>query len=294
MKAKQIMLKKQGQGNKPNAAKPLTENEEGLLWSNELMGSSSPEALLNTLWYLNTLHFGMRSRAEHYEMQWGDVKLQIDSEGNEFLEYNERQTKTRTGVNPRDTRAFMPKAFANKADPSKCPVQLYKEFTRRRPESFTGPDTPFYLGINHKRGEKGCWFKKKTVGINTLGGIFKNMAKSAGIEKKITNHSARKTMASRLLDKGVDSKFVKDLGGWKNINSLDSYATASTSKQCEMSQLLHLDVTGESEENFQSAEVTLPINLQDETNLTSTTKETSNENPNDAPRVITLEDIVGK
>ena len=47
VKAKQILLKKQGQGNKPNAAQPLTEKEEETLWAKNLMGLSSPEALLN-------------------------------------------------------------------------------------------------------------------------------------------------------------------------------------------------------------------------------------------------------
>ena len=67
---------------------------------------------------------------------------------------------------------------------------------------------------------------------------MKNMAKNIDIEGNVTNHSARKTMAERLISKGVDTKFVKDLGGQKNINSLDSYATASVEQQHLMSSLL--------------------------------------------------------
>ena len=32
--------------------------------------------------------------------------------GDEYLEFNERQTKTRTGNDPRDVRAFAPKMFS--------------------------------------------------------------------------------------------------------------------------------------------------------------------------------------
>lgn len=44
-------------------------------------------------------------------MSWGDVALQTDTCGHEFLTFNERQTKTKTrqGVNPRDVRVVKPK-----------------------------------------------------------------------------------------------------------------------------------------------------------------------------------------
>ena len=72
-----------------------------------------------------------------------------------------------------------------------------------------------------------------------------NMAKSINMEGKVSNHSARKTMADRLISKGVDTKFVKDLGGWKsisslgkNINSLESNNAASVEQQHLVSSLL--------------------------------------------------------
>ena len=43
----------------------------------------------------------------------GDVILKSDENGHEFLEYTERQTKTRTGANPKDNRALKPKLWAN-------------------------------------------------------------------------------------------------------------------------------------------------------------------------------------
>ena len=44
-------------------------------------------------------------------MCWGDVQLCQSTNGEEFLEYSERQTKTRTGENPRDVRQIKPKMF---------------------------------------------------------------------------------------------------------------------------------------------------------------------------------------
>ncbi|XP_074629058.1 uncharacterized protein KIAA1958-like [Acropora palmata] len=94
-----------------NASVALTEEEIKLLYDKELLGTSTPEALLNTIWFNNTTHFGLRGCKEHRNMCWGDVQLRQTTNGEEFLEYSERQTKTRTGENPRDVRQIKPKMF---------------------------------------------------------------------------------------------------------------------------------------------------------------------------------------
>ena len=66
-------------------------------------------------------------------MCWGDVKLCQISTGQEYLEFNERETKTRSGNDPRNVRAIAPKMFA----------------------------VPFYLAVNNvKSGSGKPWFKK--------------------------------------------------------------------------------------------------------------------------------------
>ena len=97
LQSKQKQLKKQGKGNKPKASVALTTEELKILYEKGLLGMCSPEALLNTLWLNNTLHFGFRGCKEHRDMCWGDVKLHKTANGVEYLEFNERQTKTRTG-----------------------------------------------------------------------------------------------------------------------------------------------------------------------------------------------------
>jgi hypothetical protein len=57
--AKQKVLKKQGKGNKPKPKKsqPLTDDEINMLYQKKLLGESTPESLLNTVWFNNTVHF---------------------------------------------------------------------------------------------------------------------------------------------------------------------------------------------------------------------------------------------
>ena len=59
LEARGKQLKKQGKGNKPNAAQALTDDEVNILFEQNLLGISSAEALSNTLWFFNTVHFGL-------------------------------------------------------------------------------------------------------------------------------------------------------------------------------------------------------------------------------------------
>ena len=70
--AKQKELKKEGKGNKPNAAHMLTDEEDDILYGQDLRGCSSSVALINTIWLNNTQFFGLRGCQEHRDMKWGD------------------------------------------------------------------------------------------------------------------------------------------------------------------------------------------------------------------------------
>ena len=96
LQSKQRDLKRKGKGNKPNASATLSEEDIQVLYEKDLLGSSTAEALLNTVWFNNTIHLGLRGRKEHREMCWGDLKLCQTSTGQEYLELNERETKTRS------------------------------------------------------------------------------------------------------------------------------------------------------------------------------------------------------
>lgn len=57
------------------------------------------------------MHFGLRGHQEHVQLMWGDVQLETSANG-EFLEFNERTTKTRQGTTRNNVRPFHPKMFA--------------------------------------------------------------------------------------------------------------------------------------------------------------------------------------
>ena len=109
LKAKQKELKRHGLGNRPKATTALTDDEIEILFDKKLLRISSPQALLNTVWPNNMIHFGLRGCNEQKELRWGDVILKTENDDKEYLEYFERQTKTRTGEDPRYQRAIKPR-----------------------------------------------------------------------------------------------------------------------------------------------------------------------------------------
>ena len=144
------------------------------------------------------MHFGLTGCTEHRDMCWGGVKLEETADGKEYLEFNERQTKTRTGSDCRNISAMPRKMFAANGS-EKDPIVVYKLYAQKRPEKMNEDDSPFYLAVNNNlKAEllqtKG-WFKVGPVGINKLNSLMKTMAQKAGINnERLRNHSDRKTM----------------------------------------------------------------------------------------------------
>ena len=97
LEGKARKLREQGKGKRPNRSKSLTKEEEEVLWQNGQLGSGTPRALINTMWWLMTQHFGLRGRQEHHQMKVEDFTLQHDDDGTEFLTFEEGLTKTRQG-----------------------------------------------------------------------------------------------------------------------------------------------------------------------------------------------------
>lgn len=231
-KATQVRkLKAAGKGNRPNRAMPLSLGDEEKLWNMGSLGSHSPIALIRTIWYLLSLAFGLRGRHEARQMRWGDVTLKKDSDGAEYLELNERLTKTRDGSMAAGSRAFHPKAFAS-SNKARCPVEFFKEYAKRRPAGSNTPDSPFFQAINHRRRDNAeTWFSNGPLGKNQLGLLMKTGCEGAGVTGNVTNHSVRKTAVKRALDAGCPAEYTAQLTGHKNVSSLKGYAEACVEVQ---------------------------------------------------------------
>ena len=199
LKAKQMDLKAKGFGNKPMTSDSLTDEEIEKLYASKCLGIESPQAVINTLWLNSTIHFGLRGGKEQRELCWGDVKLKQTPDGKEYLEYSvERQTKTRTGSDPRDTRKIKPRMYSAPDLPAeRDPVRVYKFSADKRPESVKTDDSPFYLAVNNIQSSSLSvkpWYKAQPIGVNKLNSLLKDMVNEARLRlenKRLTNHPCR-------------------------------------------------------------------------------------------------------
>ena len=146
----------------------------------------------------------------------GDVQLRQSTNGEEFLEYSERQT--RTGEHPRDVRQIKPKMFSVPGS-EKDLVAACKLYGKKRPTEMNDSDAPFYLAVNNctKQESSKPWFKKSAVGQNKLNSLMRKMAEKAGLGPNVTNHSGRKTMIQTLTNNDIPATDIIQLSGHKTF-----------------------------------------------------------------------------
>ena len=61
-------LQEPGMGKRPNKAQSLNKEEEEILWEDGQLGDKKPRSLINTVWWLLKMNFGLRGRQEHHDM----------------------------------------------------------------------------------------------------------------------------------------------------------------------------------------------------------------------------------
>ena len=63
-------LQRKGLGSHKRQAEPLSIEEEELLWAKGLLGSTTPQVLVDTMLFMNGLYFALRSGDEHQQLRF--------------------------------------------------------------------------------------------------------------------------------------------------------------------------------------------------------------------------------
>ena len=135
-------------------------------------------------------------------------------------------------------------------------------FVSHRPIEANDGNFPFYLTIRPTNAGN-IWYFPRPLGKNKLGEFLSKAAPFVNLENlhnkksrsKVSNHSARKTSITNLLNSNIHPLHVSQLSGHKNIESLNSYHTASKSQQKRMSQVLSSSISS-------SANISEPLQKQ--------------------------------
>ena len=168
-----------------NQADVITVEDETVTWAKNILGSSNPKQLVDTLLYLFGVHFALCAGVEHRAMHVGDnSQITLHNEnGVKCLLYHEDVSKTHQGG--LDHCKILPKkvqAYENIANPECCIVKLYQKYLSVHPKGLKTND--FYLhpvAVPHGN----VWYSCQPIGKNTLTKIVAEIAKKAGIDGKL-------------------------------------------------------------------------------------------------------------
>lgn len=239
--AKKVDLFKHGKGRKPNASNPISDEEEKQMWESGALGSSTPEILNFTMWFIITKVMGFRPRHEHRQLQWQDLEVKTDPlNGKEYLELIiERGSKSRDGTDlVHDPRAVIPRVWAT-GHPERCPVLIYRKFTQRRPDSTKTDEAPFYLTPKWGKSlqKSDIWFWPRPLGKNKISKMMANATAMSNIEDK-KPHGVRKSMIRAMSKAKIPRHQICQISGHKNELSIASYDKMDKEDHEQISKIL--------------------------------------------------------
>lgn len=237
-KAKQLRM--QGYGKKKNRAQPYNTAEEESFWSSGLLGDHNGVALTNANFKNLSEHLGFRGRQDHYDAYVQDFEVVwIQLEGGEMakcVRFNENPTKTRTGGLTVKHRKTPQEMWATDGG-LKDPVRLFEEFLKRRPLEMR-TSGPLYLAII-QRPKTDVWYAKSRMGAHKIGSIMKTVAQALKLEgKRISNHSTRKSVVSKLKKAGQPRHKIIQITGHANESSLDDYDEIEEGERRALSHII--------------------------------------------------------
>ena len=180
-----------GIGGAAQPTQEITEEEEELLWEKGILGSSTPQQLIKTLFYLIGVHFALRGGQEHHQLRAGadsqfSIRTDLDS-GAQYLQYD-------PGTDIKGSKAEPPARVYKASNPARCVVELYKKYLSLCPS----PRPPQFYLKELKNPTPRCWYAKVPKGRHTLVGVVKSLCDEAGLQGNYSNRSLRATAVARL------------------------------------------------------------------------------------------------
>ena len=152
--------------------------DEEILWERKVLGDHSPEALLNTMVYMNGLYFALRNGNEHRQLRHSPCQIQVIENPGEraYLRYSEDISKNHPGgLRGRKQKQKVVVHHANIDNPTRYFVRLFKLYNSLCPVN--RPSHCFYLAPL-KKPTANCWFSHTPLGHNTLKNYVGNVQKS--------------------------------------------------------------------------------------------------------------------
>ena len=183
---------------------------ENALWDQNILGEDTPDKLRSTVLFIIGVNCALRAGDEHYALRrpGGCMESQLTFECNSLgircLVYREDNvTKTnRGGLRDMKKERKIVWIKPNK-NVNRCPVRLVEKYINLLPKC--GVKQNLYLH-SLKKTKPMVWYCSTPLGINKVRQVVKDLLKDAGLDGYFTNHSLRRTAATRLFQAGAKCK----------------------------------------------------------------------------------------
>ncbi|KXJ23560.1 Protein LIGHT-DEPENDENT SHORT HYPOCOTYLS 5 [Exaiptasia diaphana] len=217
-----------GVTNRKKEKELITDEEEEPMWRKGVLGQSTAEILLKTVYFYNGKHFGMRSQ-EHRQLRISDIEI----EGDEHIIYRENSSKTfHGGIADLKKKARVIKHVCHEKgneNHDRCLVKIYKRYFDLV-KCLCVKAQAFYFQP-YKDGKFA--YKNCVVGIHTLNEILPSLCLAIGCKRK-TSHSLRVTCVSKLFNASVDEKLIRSRTG-----HVLAYEKSSKEQEQKVSNILN-------------------------------------------------------
>uniref|UniRef100_A0A7M4F5G4 Zinc finger MYM-type containing 2 n=1 Tax=Crocodylus porosus TaxID=8502 RepID=A0A7M4F5G4_CROPO len=155
--------------------------EEDYLWRIKQLGSHSPVALLNTLFYFNTKYFGLKTVEQHLRLSFGTVfrqwkKNPLTMESKACLRYQvsslcgaDSEDKITTGKRKHEDDEPVFEQVENASNPARCPVKMFECYLSKSPQNLNQRMDVFYLQPDCSvSSDSPVWYSSTSLDRNTL------------------------------------------------------------------------------------------------------------------------------
>lgn len=235
-----------GIGATKNQARVVTPDEENKLWEKGTIGTHSPNALLNAIFFYCGMYFCLRGGEEHRELKMSqlvfkDVADPSDSSKTiRCLEYTEHGSKNRKGlVHQVHLDNKIVRHYSDSSLGERCIVYLTELYCSKVPESAKAKDLFYCKPKTKYTAADNCWYFDIPIGRNILARKLNEMFEAASLDCDcICNHSLRATGISRLYNKGVPEKLIMERSGHLSVEGIRSYERTSEAQRKQVSKVL--------------------------------------------------------
>ena len=232
-----------GIGTERKVTEVFDANDEDRLWSSGTLNLDTPQGLLNAVFFYNGKNFCLHGGAEHRDLKFSQIKREVvtvNGQSTVCYKYVEHGSKNRSGgLKQLQLQNKEVHQYENPKAGNRCHVEILDRYYLKVPAKALDGDA-FYLKPLPKKPEdpQKPWFIAQPVGKNSLNAMVKTMAKLAGIDKKVTNHSLRAYGTTQMFRQGVPEKLIQHRTGHRSVDGLRQYERVSEEQQAKISHTL--------------------------------------------------------